>query len=143
MESRQFMGFNKEVGALLNSKVKVQLKHKESYFIVGVFKGFSKAAESIFLTDASDTSGNTYAKILIKGDDWLSVTLEATPFPMEGLYQRLKKVFPPGQVSFMSEANAISVMGKINVTENGVKGEGPLYDRVKKIFDMYVADLDE
>ncbi|MHA1681018.1 MAG: Lsm family RNA-binding protein [Promethearchaeota archaeon] len=142
MESRQFMGFNKEIGMLLNAKVKVLLKYKEDVYVVGVFKGFSKNAETIFLTDANDTMGNSFSKIIIKGDQWLSITLESTPFPMEGLYTRLKGVFPPGQVNFLSEANAISVMGKINVTENGVSGDGPLFERVKKIFDTYVSSLE-
>jgi hypothetical protein len=83
-----------------------------------------------------------FSKIVIKGDDWLNITLEKTPFPMEGLWERLKNVFPPGQVQYEEDVRAISVLGKISVTESGVKGDGPLYERVKKIFESYKSEIE-
>ncbi|MHA1369980.1 MAG: Lsm family RNA-binding protein [Promethearchaeota archaeon] len=142
MESRDVIGFNKEIGQLLNCKVKILLKHKEDYYITGQLKGFSRNNESIVLIGAKDTIGNKFEKIVIHGSDWLIITLEETPFPMEGLYKRLKNIFPPGQVQFVPEVGAISIMGKINVTQKGVTGEGPLYERVKKIYDSYISEIE-
>ncbi|MHA1793855.1 MAG: Lsm family RNA-binding protein [Promethearchaeota archaeon] len=141
MESRQFIGFNKEMSLIIGSKVKVQLKTKDNYYITGAFKGFSKTAESIFLTDAKDTLGNLYSKIIIHGNEWITITLEKTPFPMEGLYQRLKNMFPPGQVQYDADVGALTVMRKIHVTEKGVTGEGPLVEKVKNIFRTYVDEV--
>ncbi|MBN2153221.1 MAG: Lsm family RNA-binding protein [Candidatus Lokiarchaeota archaeon] len=141
MESRDAIGYNKEMNLMLEAKVKVQLRHKENFFMTGTLKGFSRQSESIFLVNADDTIGNKFTKIVIHGSDWLNITLESTPFPMEGLYTRLKGVLPPGQVKYMPEIQAISVMGKINVTDKGVTGDGPLFERVKTIYDQYVADV--
>lgn len=141
MESRDVVGFNKEIGILLESKVKVQLKHRDNFFVVGLLKGFSKS-DSIFLKDAKDTIGNAYDKLVIHGSDWLMISLEGTPFPMEGLYQRLKNVIPGGTVAYKPEIGAISIMGgKITVTETGVTGDGPLFDRVKQIYKQYIDDM--
>ena len=142
-DSRDIAGFNKEVSQMLESKVKVQLKHADEFFITGTLKGFSRNKESIILVDAADTVGNKYTKIVIHGEDWLTIVTEETPFPMEGLYTRLKNVFPPGQVKYMSDIGAITVMGKINVNASGVTGDGPLFERVKKIYQNYADGLDE
>ena len=79
MESRDVVGFNKEIGLLLESKIKVQLKHKDNFFVVGTLKGFSKS-DNIFLKDAKDTVGNVYDKLVIHGSDWVMISLEETPF---------------------------------------------------------------
>ncbi len=127
---------------MLESKVKVQLKHKENFFVTGTLKGFSRS-DSIFLVNADDTIGNKFVKLVIHGSDWISISLEGTPFPMEGLHQRLKNVFPPGQVKYMPEIQSISVMNKITVNDKGVTGEGPLYERVKAIYDQYIAEVNK
>jgi small nuclear ribonucleoprotein (snRNP)-like protein len=140
MESRDAIGYNKEMNMMLEAKVKVQLKHKDNFFVTGTLKGFSRT-DSIFLLNAEDTTGNKYTKFVISGSDWMSISLESTPFPMEALFTRLKGVFPPTQVRFIPEINAIQVMGKINVTDKGVSGEGPLVERVKAIYDTYMNEM--
>nr|MDO8111439.1 Lsm family RNA-binding protein [Candidatus Sigynarchaeota archaeon] len=142
MEARDVVGYNKEMLNMLEAKVKIQLKNKENFFVTGMLKGFSKN-DSIFLTNAEDTSGNKFTKLVINGSNWISISLESTPFPMEGLFQRLKNVFPAGQVKYMPEIQAISVMGKINVTDKGVNGEGPLFERVKSIYDQYISEVNK
>ncbi len=142
MESRDAIGYNKEMNTMLESKVKIQLKHKENFFVTGTLKGFSRS-DSIFLLNADDTLGNKFSKLVIHGSDWLTISLEGTPFPMEGLFARIKNVLPPGQVRYMPELQAISVLGKINVTDKGVTGEGPLFDRVKAIYDQYMAEVNK
>ncbi|MEX2682703.1 MAG: Lsm family RNA-binding protein [Candidatus Sigynarchaeota archaeon] len=142
MESRDAVGYNKEMNTMLEAKVKVQLKHKENYFVTGTLKGFSRS-DSIFLINAEDTLGNKYTKLVIHGSDWLSISLEGTPFPMEGLSLRLKNVFPPGQVKYMPDIQSISVMGKITINDKGVTGEGPLYERVKAIYDQYITEINK
>ncbi len=127
---------------MLESKVKVQLKNKENFFVVGTLKGFSRT-DSIFLVNADDTIGNRFNKLVIHGSNWISISLEATPFPMEGLYTRLKNVFPPGQVKYMPEIQSILVMGKININEKGVTGDGPMFERVKAIYDQYIAEVNK
>ncbi len=126
--------------SFIGAKVKVQLKHRDDFFLTGVLNGSSKD-ESLVLSNARDTIGNNYSKIVIHGSNWLAITLEQTPFPLEGLFQRLKSIFPPNQVKYMPEIQAISVMGKINVTEQGVTGEGAIVDRVKTVYNQYIQDL--
>jgi hypothetical protein len=143
MESRENVGFAKEIGAMLEAKVKVSMKSRENYFVVGNLKGFSRTTESLILTNAQDTLNNAYSKIVIHGSEWSTITLESTPFPMEGLFQRLKNVFPPGQVKYVPEAQTISVMGKYSINESGVNGEGPVVDRIKLIYRQYIDEVNK
>jgi hypothetical protein len=53
MESRDAVGYNKEMNIMLESKVKVQLKNKENFFVIGTLKGFSRT-DSVFLVNADD-----------------------------------------------------------------------------------------
>ncbi len=142
MESRDAVGYNKEMNMMLEAKVKVQLKNKENFFVTGTLKGFSRS-DSIFLVNADDTLGNKYNKLVIHGSNWLSISLEGTPFPMEGLSVRLKGVFPPSGVKYIPEIQSISVMGKITISEKGVTGEGPLFERVKAIYDQYISEINK
>ena len=71
------------------------------------------------------------------------MTLEEEPFPMQALAERIATIFSKGHVDFKEEQNVISILnGKIIVDENGVRGEGPSAERVKKIFEQFKMDIE-
>ena len=79
--------------------------------------------------------------IFIHGNKWVSFTIEGEPFPMEELAARLRKVLP-GETIKISDDNSISILGgKVIITEKGVEGRGPTADRIQKVFDSFVADM--
>ena len=61
---------------------------------------------------------------------------------MKALADRIATIFK-GHVNYIEDQNVISILGgKIVVDENGVRGEGPSADRVKKIYDQFKMDLE-
>ena len=62
------------------------------------------------------------------------------PFNLDGLKERLERVFP-NMVQSFSEAGILVVMSKIRVNETGViEGTGPAANRVQDIYNRFVAE---
>jgi hypothetical protein len=71
------------------------------------------------------------------------VTIEDEPFPMKALSERIGTIFS-GHVNYIEDQNIISILnGKIIVDENGVRGTGPSADRVKKIYEQFILDIEK
>ena len=133
--------YNNELQALLDKIVKVY-GEKDTFF-VGQLKGVSEQSDLI-LVNAKSEKNKVFPKILITKSFYKYVTLEEEPFPMEALAKRISTIFSKGHVNYIEDQNLISILnGKILVDENGVRGEGPSADRVKKIYDQFKIDLEE
>ncbi len=110
-------------------------------FIVGLLKGVSEDA-NLILNNAKTEKGKTFPKILIRNSVYNFVSVEEDPFPMQALTERIATIFGKGHVDYMEDQNVISILsGKIVVDENGVRGSGPSADRVKKIYQQFVLDI--
>lgn len=134
--SRQY---NTEIGNFIDKIVKVYLD--DDRFFVGQLKGISEDS-NLILINAKNEKNKSFPKILIKSPYYNYVSLEEEPFPMKALAARISTIFPKGHVNYVEEQNTISILGgKILVDENGVRGAGPTFDRVKKIFDQFLLDL--
>jgi len=97
---------------------------------------------SLCLSDVKDSEGNTYHKVFIYGHNVAEIIEAEEPFNLKALAQKLEKVFPQkGAVKILEEAGIILVFNKIKVTENGVEGEGPLAERVKRIYDEFIEEM--
>ena len=132
--------YNSELGTFLDKTIKVYLD--EDKYIVGQLKGVSEES-NLILINAKNEKNKIFPKIMIKNNYYNFITLEEEPFPMEALADRIAKIFSKGHVSFIPEQNVISILnGKIVVNEDGVRGEGPSAERVKKIYDQFKMDLD-
>ncbi|MBY9006185.1 MAG: Lsm family RNA-binding protein [Candidatus Lokiarchaeota archaeon] len=131
--------YNTELQKLIDKTVKVYIDNEK--FFVGLLKGVSEYS-NLILTKAKDNRNKAYPTILIQNSFYKYVTVEDDPFPMEALADRIATIFSKGHVSYKEDQNLISILnGKILVDENGVRGEGPSAERVKKIFEQFKLDL--
>jgi small nuclear ribonucleoprotein (snRNP)-like protein len=133
--------YNTEIGNLIDKVVKIYLDGDR--FFVGLLKGVSEDS-NLILDNAKNEKGKSIPKLLVRSSFYNYVTLEEEPFPMQALADRISKIFSKGHVNYIPEQNMISILnGKIVINENGVRGDGPSAERVKKIYDQFTLDLEE
>jgi small nuclear ribonucleoprotein (snRNP)-like protein len=132
--------YNTEIGSLIDKVVKVYLD--DDKFFVGLLKGISEDS-NLILDNVKNEKNKVFPKLLVRSSFYNYVTLEEEPFPMQALADRISKIFSKGHVNYIPEQNVISILnGKIVVNENGVRGDGPSADRVKKIYEQFVMDIE-
>jgi small nuclear ribonucleoprotein (snRNP)-like protein len=132
--------YNTELGSLIDKIVKVYID-KEKFF-VGQLKGISEDS-NLILINAKNEKNKTFPKLFIRNSFYNFVSLEEEPFPMQALADRIATIFTKGHVDYIEDQNIISILsGKIIVNENGVRGEGPSADRVRKIYEQFRMDLE-
>ena len=132
--------YNQELGLLLDKIVKVYLDGDK--FFVGQLKGVSEDS-NLILTNAKNEKNKDFPKLLISSKYYNNVSVEEEPFPMKALSERIATIFS-GHVNFIEDQNIISILnGKIIVDENGVRGTGPSADRVKKIYEQFIMDIEK
>jgi small nuclear ribonucleoprotein (snRNP)-like protein len=132
--------YNTELGTLIDKIVKVYLD-KDKFF-VGQLKGISEDS-NLILINAKNEKNKSFPKLFIRNTFYNFVSLEEEPFPMQALADRIATIFSKGHVDYIEDQNIISILsGKIIVDENGVRGEGPSADRVRKIYDQFRIDLE-
>ena len=134
--------FNKQIATALNSMIKVILEFEyPTHYYVGRFVGID-LSHTICLDNTRNEKKRKLGKVFIQGNKWVSFVIEGEPFPMDDLAMRLRKVLP-GESIQIGENNSISVLGgKIIITEKGVEGRGPTADRIQKVYDAFIADLE-
>jgi len=132
--------YNTEIGSLIDKVVKVYLD--DDKFFVGLLKGISEES-NLILDNVKNEKNKTFPKLLVRSSFYNYVTLEDEPFPMQALADRISKIFSKGHVNYIPEQNVISILnGKIVVNEDGVRGDGPSAERVKKIYEQFVMDIE-
>ncbi|MFX0007891.1 MAG: Lsm family RNA-binding protein [Promethearchaeota archaeon] len=132
--------YNTELGTLIDKIVKVYIE-KDKFF-VGQLKGISEDS-NLILINAKNEKNKSFPKLFIRNTFYDFVSLEEEPFPMQALADRIATIFTKGHVDYIEDQNIISILsGKIIVDENGVRGEGPSADRVRKIYDQFKMDLE-
>ncbi|MFW9882328.1 MAG: Lsm family RNA-binding protein [Candidatus Thorarchaeota archaeon] len=132
--------YNTELGTLIDKIVKVYLD-KDKFF-VGQLKGISEDS-NLILVNAKNEKNKSFPKLFIRNNFYNYVSLEEEPFPMVALADRISTIFSKGHVNYIEDQNIISILsGKIIVDENGVRGEGPSADRVRKIYEQFKMDLE-
>ena len=132
--------YNTELGTLIDKIVKVYID-KDKFF-VGQLKGISEDS-NLILVNVKNEKNKEIPKVLIRNNYHNYVTVEEEPFPMQALADRIATIFTKGHVDYIEDQNIISILsGKIIVDENGVRGEGPSADRVRKIYEQFKMDLE-
>ena len=132
--------YNQELGLLLDKIVKVYLDGDK--FFVGQLKGVSEDS-NLILVNAKNEKNKDFPKLLIRSSFYNFVSVEEEPFPIKALSERIATIFS-GHVNFIEDQNIISILnGKIIVDENGVRGSGPSADRVKKIYEQFMMDIEK
>jgi small nuclear ribonucleoprotein (snRNP)-like protein len=130
---RRYIG---ELNNFIDKNVKVVTTRGTIYD--GKLVGFDPSTLSIILEDTSlDTE--KFSRVIIRGESVSEILLKEKPFDMKGLSDRLSKLFP-NMVKYYEDAGFVTVMDRIRVTIVGVEGTGPMVERVKKVYDQYVAE---
>lgn len=96
---------------------------------------------SVCLADVPGEQGTKIHRVFIYGSTIAKINASETPFNLEGLAERLERVFP-NMVRTYHDAGIIVVMDKIRVNETGViEGTGPAADRVRNIYQRFLNEL--
>ncbi len=94
---------------------------------------------SLWIADVKDEAGATYAKLFLAGQTIYRIeVMEAGP-DMSALAERLNRLFP-NLVVYHKESDTIVVMDRVRVTREGVFGEGPAADRVKRVYEEFMRE---
>lgn len=134
-----------ELTGLVHKRVKVQLTNGKSY--TGILRGIQDTTFNVVLADAeiekekgtTEKEKVTLHRIFITGPNIVDITLAEEPFDLAGLANELAQMFQPHNVKLIEESGIIQILDRFTVSEEGVKGTGPVADRIRKVFEKYKA----
>lgn len=139
-QSTSQRAFFREISSLTGMTVQVATSYGQAY--IGTFKGFDPNSLSVCLSDAKDEQGKSQDLLFIMGQFIQQIVLAEKPFDLEGLTVEIGRLFPKGEVKLDRDARVILVLNKVKVTESGVEGTGPIAERVQKIYESYIEELE-
>ena len=125
-----------ELSGLLNKRVKILMNNERIY--TGIMRGIQDDGLNVVLAEA-ECGKEYYYRVFITGRNIVEITLAEEPFDLSGLASELAQMFQPQNVKVIEEAAIIQVFDRFTVSEEGVKGTGPISERIQKIFDKYKA----
>jgi len=130
--------FFEELGQLVSKPVVVVDVAGKTY--EGELLGYDSSTLSICLGNVKGDKGAITHRLFIAGSSVARILATERPFNLEGLKERLERVFP-NMVQMYAEAGVIVVMGKIRLNEQGIiEGTGPAADRVKDIYQRFLTE---
>ena len=130
--------FFEELGQLVGRPVVVEDTAGKIY--EGILLGFDSQTMSVAMGDVKGSQGTLYHKLFLTGNSITKIMATETPFNLDGLKERLERVFP-NMVQYFPEAGVLVVMNKIRVNETGVvEGTGPAASRVQDIFNRFIQE---
>lgn len=139
MPSNPNREFLLELSTLVNKRVKILLSSDKIY--TGVLRGIQDTSFNVALSEA-ESAGENYFRVFITGSNIVEITLAEEPFNLSGLASELASMFQPQNIKILEEAGIIQVFDRFTVSEEGVKGTGPIAERIQKIFDKYKAQAE-
>jgi len=139
MPSNSNREFLLELSTLVNKRVKILLSSDKIY--TGVLRGIQDTSFNVALSEA-ESAGVNYFRVFITGSNIVEITLAEEPFNLSGLASELASMFQPQNIKILEEAGIIQVFDRFTVSEEGVKGTGPIAERIQKIFDKYKAQAE-
>jgi small nuclear ribonucleoprotein (snRNP)-like protein len=108
----------------------------------GEFLGYDNNTLSVCLANVKAEKGTSH-RVFISGANIARIVASSKPFNLEGLRERLERVFP-NMIQSVPQAGVIIVMGKIRLNETGViEGTGPAADKVKDIYTRYMSEAQQ
>ena len=129
--------FNLEITGLVNKRVNVSLSNNKTY--TGVFRGIQDSYLSFIVLAEASCDDEYYFRVFLNGTNVIEITLADEPFDLSGLASELSQMFQPQNVKILEEAAIIQVFDRFTVSEEGVKGSGPISERIQKIYDKYTG----
>ena len=130
--------FFEEIGQLVTKTVRVL--ETSGKVLDGTLLGYDSNTMSICLGDVKGEKGSKIHRVFVYGQTIARISAFERPFNLEGLAERLERVFP-SMVRTYSDAGIIVVMDKIRVNESGIiEGSGPAADRVQDIYQRFISE---
>ena len=130
--------FFEELGQLINKVVIVE--DSKGKVLEGTLLGYDASSMSVCLGEVKGQKGTKIHRVFLYGSTIAKVSATERPFNLEGLKERLERVFP-NMVRLYTDAGIIVVMDKIRVNESGiVEGSGPAADRVRDVYERFVSE---
>lgn len=130
--------FFEELGQLITKPVRVE--DISGKVLDGTLLGYDGNTMSICLGEVKGDKGTKIHRVFVYGPTIARISASERPFNLEGLAERLERVFP-SMVRIYSDAGIIVVMDKIRVNESGVvEGSGPAADRVSDIHKRFISE---
>jgi len=129
---------NRELNSLINKEVIIEFKDGSK--VKGVLKAIDPSSLNIVI--GSPIIGKERFKIVVYSGELIkAIYIREREINLNDLRRKLERVFPR-MVEYRASEKALIVMNKIKVTEEGVFGEpGPVYNRVKKVYDEYIEEI--
>ncbi|MCX8204535.1 MAG: Lsm family RNA-binding protein [Candidatus Nezhaarchaeota archaeon] len=129
--------FVMELSSLMGRNVEVRTTQGRVY--EGKLVAYDHTNLNLCLANAKDPEGRSLSRVFIAGGVVTEIIRKEEPFDLKGLAEALEKVFPK-MVTFHEEANVITIMDRVRITEQGVvEGAGPIAERAKKVFEEFVS----
>ncbi|RLE85752.1 MAG: hypothetical protein DRJ41_00585 [Thermoprotei archaeon] len=135
--SRKFIA---ELSSMVNKKIIVRTTSNRSY--TGTLLGYSTPSYSVVLSDVKDEEGHEYPRAVIYGHAITELFLAEEPLDMAELARRLEEIFPR-MIKYYPEAKLITIMDRVKITESGIEGSGPIAERVRSIYERFLAEWKE
>jgi small nuclear ribonucleoprotein (snRNP)-like protein len=133
--------FFEELSKTMRKTVTVIMLDGKTY--TGTLEGCSPETMSVCLINVKDDKGKAFPKIFLNGSVVAQILAAEKPFDLKGLADRLERVFPR-MVRTYDDIGVIVVMDKIRVDASGLlEGTGPAAERVKKVYDEFMKELEE
>ena len=109
---------------------------------IGLLRALEPRSLNVILAEALCDS-KEYHRVFLSGQNIIELTLADKPFDLEGLAEELANMFQAQNVKLFSEAGVIRVLDRFKITEDGVVGDGPVADRIRSIYDKFLAEKNE
>ena len=129
--------FSDEFASLLDRVVKA-VTSTGAY--TGRVLAYNPSDYSLWLADARDEQGNIYSKVFLSGHSIARVEMVEKGPDLSQLVERLNRLFP-NLVTYLKESDTIVVMDRIRISREGVVGEGPVAERVRKVYEDFMKEM--
>lgn len=101
--------------------------------IKGVLMGLNPDDMNLILGDVV-VNDEQHHRLFLAGTQVAEITLGERPFDMNKLKMELERVFKKTGVRYFEDTRTIMVMDRYKVTEESVDGDGPVADRIRRIW---------
>ncbi|MHA2091636.1 MAG: Lsm family RNA-binding protein [Candidatus Kariarchaeaceae archaeon] len=139
MSSNLGRAFATELNAFVQKNIVITTKAGNQ--VVGRLIGMSPDSFSIIVGDAL-SAGKKHHRIFISGDTIAEMTLGQAPFAMPKLREELEKIFKKSGVRYFDDTRTLVIMDRYRVTEDEVEGEGPVADRIRRVWQVFKEEYE-
>ncbi|MCG3219307.1 MAG: Lsm family RNA-binding protein [Candidatus Heimdallarchaeota archaeon] len=140
MSSAASRGFMNELTIFQGKRVQVVMSNGKTY--IGLLRALEPNRLNVILAEAI-CDAQQYHRVFLSGQNIIELTLADKPFDLEGLAEELANMFQPQNVKLFSEAGVIRVLDRFKISEDGVVGDGPVAERIRSIYDKFLAEKNE